>query len=110
MGSVQSVAEDFLTRILRDKRAEVAARKSALSPESLCRRAQLAPPSRRALLRAATLRVIAEIKRGSPSAGTFAGALDAPALAERYVLGGAAAVSVLTDPPYFQGSLAALEA
>ena len=110
MGAVQPVAEDFLIRILRDKQVQIAERKLLMPPVLLRQMAQQQVPARRARLRAERLRVIAEIKRGSPSAGTFDAALDAPAMAERYVQGGAAAVSVLTDGPYFQGSLADLEA
>jgi indole-3-glycerol phosphate synthase len=54
--------------------------------------------------------VIAEVKRASPSAGPIAVDADPVAQATAYAAGGAAAVSVLTEPRHFAGSLRDLEA
>lgn len=56
------------------------------------------------------IRVIAEVKRASPSRGDLAEILEPHALASQYEAGGASAVSVLTEERKFKGSLADLEA
>ena len=60
-------------------------------------------------LRGPTVRVIAEVKRRSPSRGAINVALDAAPQAAAYEDGGAAAVSVLTEPHHFGGSNSDLE-
>ena len=111
MDTLQPMANDFLSRILGDKRLEVVTRKAAIPQAVLRERAQSTAPALPVLsaLRGDRLRVIAEVKRASPSAGAFAIGMDAQAQAVRYARGGAAAISVLTDKPYFQGSLGDLE-
>lgn len=62
-----------------------------------------------ALRPASHVKVIAEIKRSSPSRGSLATIADPAALARSYELGGASAISVLTEGRKFGGSLADLE-
>ncbi len=52
--------------------------------------------------------VIAEVKRASPSKGDIAPGMDAVAQAMKYATGGAAGISVLTEPTWFKGTLADL--
>ena len=61
-------------------------------------------------LRRATVQVIAEVKRSSPSKGSIAPGLVATEQAALYVKGGAAAISVLTEPTRFGGAMADLAA
>lgn len=72
--------------------------------------AALLPPSFRDALHGPGVSVIAEIKRASPSKGPLAPDLDAVTQAKAYQAGGAAAISVLTEPQWFKGSLEDLEA
>jgi len=104
----------YLDAILRRKRDEVAADRAARPEAELRARLADAPPPRdlSAALsdRGGPARIIAEVKRASPSAGAISAGLDAPAQASRYQAAGAAAISVLTDGPGFGGSLADLVA
>lgn len=63
-----------------------------------------------ALAPTGTVKILAEVKRASPSRGTLAQILDPAALAEIYASNGASAISVLTEERKFLGSLADLEA
>lgn len=102
-----------LDTILASTRAFVAEAKSRVSVAELEKQAELHEPRgwAAALQRrsAAGPAIVAEIKRASPSKGVIRADLDVPWIAERYQSGGAAALSVLTDQPYFDGSLRNLE-
>src|SRR5213592_94949 len=73
----------------------------------LARRAAAAPPPFARALRSgdATVGVIAEVKRRSPSTGAIREDLDPVRHALAYQRGGAVAISVLTDAPHYGGSL-----
>ena len=110
-------APTILDEIVAWNRGEVARRRARLPlPEMRRLAAQPAPPRAfaEALLSRKTAaqspRLIAEIKRASPSKGPLRPDLDPAALAGAYEAGGAAAISVLTEPRYFQGSLEDLSA
>src|SRR6516225_1467118 len=100
---------DVLAEICAAKRTHVARAKAALSEPALLARLAEAPPVRP--FAAALERhvaegrwgLIAEIKKASPSAGLIRADFDPAALARAYAAGGASCLSVLTDPPYFQG-------
>ncbi len=102
-----------LERILTQTRATVAARKEAVPLVALQERAELHEP--RGFARALRRRafdgpaILAEIKKASPSRGLIRPQFDPPTLARQLRAGGATALSVLTDEPFFQGSLAYLE-
>lgn len=94
----------MLDRIVEDVRARLPA---LLGRESHVRAAaEAADPPRdfAGALAAPGLSVIAEIKRASPSRGLIDADLDPAGQARRYMLGGASAVSVLTEPDHFRGS------
>ncbi|HEX6377177.1 MAG TPA: bifunctional indole-3-glycerol-phosphate synthase TrpC/phosphoribosylanthranilate isomerase TrpF [Allosphingosinicella sp.] len=93
-------AAGILGEIVGRKRVDVAARLDGVGLEA-------ARPTRRSLRAALArpgARFIMEVKRGSPSAGPIRPRADAAALARAY-RGAADAISVLTDAPYFGGSL-----
>ncbi len=100
----------FLTELTRDLRARLAAQ--PIDEGSLSDLLEGAPPVRdlTSALTADPPAVVAEVKRSSPSAGIIAAGADPADRARAYVGGGAAAVSVLTEPSHFGGSLADLDA
>ena len=104
----------MLRKILDQKTREVAERKVSQPIAALERACRSAPPVRdfEAALRGprGEIRVIAEVKKASPSRGLLAPSFDPVALATTYAAHGAAAISVLTDETFFQGHLDHLRA
>ena len=98
----------ILDDIVAYKRDELAARKRAVSLTELTDRAlyRADPPGFLAALQTRAGRtIIAEVKKASPSKGVIRADFDPLAIARSYHVAGAAAVSVLTEKQFFQGSL-----
>jgi len=106
----------FLTRIADDRRRRVEEMKLAMPAHRL--RARLGPRREggrleRSLRRGelqAPIRLLCEIKRASPSKGMLNESLDPVALARTFEAGGAAAISLVTEPDHFRGDLAWINA
>lgn len=103
-GFLQQACAEARDRVSSDAAADaldaVRARARSLPP----------PPSFADALDRPGVAVITEIKRASPSRGHMVDIPDPGALARQYVAGGASAISVLTEPAHFEGTLADLEA
>jgi indole-3-glycerol phosphate synthase len=98
----------ILDKIVATKRAEIAAAKAERPEPTLRRRLGDAPPPRgflAALSVGPPVRLIAEVKKASPSKGVIRADFDPVAIARTYQEHGASCISVLTDEQYFQGSL-----
>ena len=99
--------ETILDKIVAEKREEVEQRKKSVPLSSLMERIaqQRTSLDFAGALGGGGIKLIAEIKKASPSRGVLCPEFDPVALARSYVRGGAAAISVLTEENYFQGSI-----
>jgi indole-3-glycerol phosphate synthase len=110
-----SATPDLLAAIVAATRRDIVVRQQAESYDRIGARVATARTPEgaaftRALGRAGTVNVIAECKRRSPSRGVLKADYDPVAQARAYADGGAAAISVLTEPSFFDGDLAHLMA
>src|SRR5829696_6209806 len=107
---------DILSRIVEAKRVEVVAGRHARDMAAVRREADAAGAPRdfvgalQAKVAAGAAAVVAEIKKASPSKGVLREDFRPAEIAASYERNGAAALSVLTDAQFFQGSAAALAA
>jgi indole-3-glycerol phosphate synthase len=104
---------NILEKIVATKRAEVAAAKAAHPLAELRASLPDAPPLRdffAALAAQGPIKLIAEVKKASPSKGIIRADFNPVAIARIYEQHGASCISVLTDEPYFQGKLEYLTA
>ena len=102
----------ILDKIVAGKRQEIAAAKRAARRPSCA--ARWPTPRRRAISRRpgrpGPIRLIAEVKKASPSQGVIRADFQPVEIARTYQQHGASCISVLTDEPHFQGSLDYLRA
>ena len=97
--------DTYLDRILEQTVETVAKDKLSTPPNQMVSKARFAPAAVPVALQRDKLTVIAEFKRASPSKGRFPVEVEPTDVANAYIEGGVAAISCLTDEPFFQGSL-----
>jgi indole-3-glycerol phosphate synthase len=104
---VSTTAGDLLEAIVAATRRRIEDASARVDAVALARAAAAtaAPRGFRAALAVEGVRVIAECKRRSPSRGVLRSAYDPAAIARAYASAGAAAISVLTEPTFFDGAL-----
>jgi indole-3-glycerol phosphate synthase len=100
------MTESILDRILATKKREVEQQKRTVKLADLldCIARRKEPLAFAQALKGGDIKLIAEVKKASPSRGVMRPYFDPMALAKTYAESGAAAISVLTDTEYFQGS------
>ncbi|MBC2693700.1 MAG: indole-3-glycerol phosphate synthase TrpC [Desulfobacteraceae bacterium] len=104
------MGKDFLEKIVKHKKQEIAEAKKLIPESQLCKDAFTSIKRRQFIKKLekpgfSGINIIAEIKRASPSKGDICLNLNPAAYAQEYEKGGAVAISVLTDQPYFKGSI-----
>ncbi|GIW95362.1 MAG: indole-3-glycerol phosphate synthase [Pirellulaceae bacterium] len=102
------MATSILDTIVARKRREIAERRAACPESVLEAKLQSAPQTRpfeERLAMPGPIKLIAEIKKASPSQGLIRADFQPQTIARCYELHGATAISVLTDEPFFQGRL-----
>ncbi len=107
------MAETILQKIVATKRQEIDEARRRVSADQLGELVAAAAPPRDffgPLTEPGPIRLIAEIKKASPSAGVIRDDFDPVAIGQTYAAHGASCLSVLTDEPFFQGSLDYLRA
>jgi indole-3-glycerol phosphate synthase len=110
-----NMQKNFLKQIIENKKNEIAESRQKICENDLSKEA-MQPRNRRSFQKALStanpsdVRIIAEIKRASPSKGVFRMKLNSADMAKTYEDAGAVAISVLTDQTFFHGSETDLKA